>query len=127
MEKILNKEELINEIVKMKRGTVYMFNILNDASDTIWCTMITKTRWFDSHVVIIGGEDNLLAVSNNFGSNDEDINDIVEKLINDYIEELFGNKYNQFTLTDKAYINIQTNSPALRYGVYDNFEYVKKK
>ena len=123
MKKILNREELVKEIVEMKRGVVYSFDVLDNEENPIWNTTIAKTRWFDSHVVIIGGEDNPLTVSENFGSNDEDINDIIEKLIISYLKSLFGNQYNKFTLTDKSYIDIQTNSPALRCGIYDNFEY----
>ena len=117
MKKILNKEELINEIVKMERGVAYILNILDKDKELEWCTLVTKTRWFDSHVVVIGGADDDLIISNNFGSNDEGIRDMIK----DLVASLYGEWY---ILKDKSRLNIKSDTPSLGSGcATDNFEY----
>ena len=124
MIKLLNKQELVNEIIKMERGNVYTLNILDDDKESIWCTLITKTRWFDSHIVIIGGADDELLTSKNFGCKNDNIDAVISELVNDLVYEVFNNKYSQFTLTDKSELNIQSNSPSLGRRIFDNFEYI---
>lgn len=128
MEKILNKEELINKVIEMKRGEVYTLDILNEEKESIYCTMVTKTRWFDNHIVIIGGSDDETFVSKNFECDDRDITDIITELINKYVSEYFNDKYDKFTLKDKSEVVIESNVPCLGRGrVIDNFEYTKRK
>ena len=118
MKKILNKKELIKEIIEMKRGTVYTLTILDKENEFVWCTLITKVRWFDSHVVIIGGSDDELIVSKNFSCEDEDITDKIEELVLGYGD--------YFTLRDKSKLIIQSDTPSLGFREVDNFQYVRK-
>jgi hypothetical protein len=128
MEKILNKEALINEVIEMKRGEVYTLDILNEDEESIYCTMVTKTRWFDNHIVIIGGSDDETFVSKNFECDNQDIEKIIIKLINKYVSEYFNDKYDRFTLREKSEIFIESNVPCLGRGrVIDNFKYTKEK
>jgi hypothetical protein len=108
MEKILNKEALINEVIEMKRGEVYTLDILNEDEESIYCTMVTKTRWFDNHIVIIGGSDDETFVSENFECDNQDIEKIIIKLINKYVSEYFNDKYDRFTLREKSEIFIES-------------------
>lgn len=128
METILNKEELINKVVEMQRGEVYTVNVLNEEKEPILSTMITKTRWFDNHIIVIGGADDETFVSENFGCKDNDIVKITTELINTFITEFFNKQYDQFTLTDKSEMLIQSNVPCLGSGrLINNFEYTKEK
>ena len=124
MKKVLNKEELINEIIKMERGTVYTLNVLDEGKESVWTTFITKTRWFDNHIVVIGGTDDETIVSKNFDCDDSDINDVLEELINNFVSEFFDNKYNEFTLSNKSEITIQSNVASIGKRTYDNFQYI---
>ena len=124
MNKVLNKQELKNKIIEMERGTVYTLNVLDDSEESIWCTFTTKTRWFDSHVVVIGGADDELFISKNFCCDNDNIDVIISELVNNLVSEGFKDKYDKFTLTDKASLNIQANVKSLGKRTYDNFEYV---
>jgi hypothetical protein len=128
MEKILNKEKLIDKIIKMKRGEVYTLDILNEDQESIYCTMVTKTRWFDNHIVIIGGSDDETFVSKNFECDNQGIEKIITELINKYVSDYFNDKYDKFTLKDKSEVVIESNVPCLGNGrAIDNFVYTKRK
>jgi len=120
----MNKNELVEKILSMNYGDVYQLNVLNDENSMIWCTQLTKTRWFDSHVVVIGGSDDTVYVSRNITEFDDE-KLIIEELINRFLPQARLDQYNNFSLEGKSVLYIKSNVPAFVNKYIDNFKYDK--
>lgn len=117
----MNKEKLVEEMVNMSHGDTYTMYVLDENKNEIWVTNLTKTRWFDSRVIIIGGTGGALFVSKPFDS--ENIKNVSLEFIEKFILDVFRKEYNDFKLTDKSRLLIQSNTPAFNQGYMDNFGY----
>lgn len=118
----MNKSELVEKILNMNYGDVYQLNVLNDDDSMVWCTQLTKTRWFDSHIIVIGGSDDSVYVSKNI-TDFEDEREIVEELINRFLPQARLDQYNSFSLEGEGVLYIKSNIPAFVNKYIDNFKY----
>ena len=82
----MKKEGLIEYLVTMNYGENIEIIMKDRYDNFILGTIISKVKWFDTPVLIIGGYDDELIASSNLSEDDE--TEIIKETINNYIGEL---------------------------------------
>lgn len=122
--KTLNKQELIQKVIHMKNGDVLQLWSLDENNQYIFGTMITKTIWFDNHIVIIGGADDYTFVAT-LNEDWEGIPFTVKKLINKFCKWM-DIKSERFKIDSIDKMNIKVTGSD-NFSHNDNFEYINTK
>lgn len=81
----MKKEGLIEYLTTMNYGENIEIIIKDKYDNFILGTMVSKVKWFDTPVLIIGGYDDELTVSSNLSENDEA--ETIKEIINSYVGE----------------------------------------
>lgn len=110
-----NSKGLIETVAKMQNGSVVTIEFEDECLD-----YITKTKWFDQNVYIIGGTGRVKPAIFTFYDTDE-IN--AEQLLKD-MEEAVGEKFTMYRRKTKGKIKVEyISSEVFRDMETDNFKY----
>ncbi len=110
-----NSKSLIEAIANMKNGSVITIELEDGCVE-----YITRTKWFDTNLIIVGGIGRIKTTTFTF-YDDEEIN--AEKLVND-IEEIAGEKIILNRRKTKGRIKMEyISSEVFREMETDNFKY----
>lgn len=109
-----NSKGLIETVAKMQNGSVVMIEFEDECLD-----YITKTKWFDQNVYIIGGTGRVKPAI--FTFYDDEIN--AEQLLKD-MEDSVGEKFTMYRRKTKGRIKVEyISSEVFRDMKNDNFSY----
>lgn len=118
----MNKKELAKRIINMEYGDCFDIKTEQEFANY---TMITKTRWFDNHVIIIGGADNHTTKIFNINKLEDD-NEILANNVCDGLCEMFNLDENVgFEITATNHLTLEVDHGGLFDRKVDNFIYHK--